>query len=377
MVKTIQSSGRNIPRIAILWQRLPPYARACIKKLSAVLGGDLWYASAGEAPEYGGIPAAGDRPVTVYRLDSGSRHTAKKILEELDAFKPDVLVVSGWSIGVLRLVARRLKSQGVLTVCAADTPWTGSARQRIRCMVGKFFIHRIYDVMWVPGSRAAQLARRAGFRKPFIWRDLLSADTGIFSATTAQRLHDARAKKAWPRRILFVGRLSPEKNVERLIEAYRIYRARVRDPWDLVLAGDGELRGAAQGVRGVNHLGWISQGKVAALMAESGCLILPSTWDPWAIVVHEAACSGLPVLLSRDVGSAEELLRHDHNGRLFNSRDMSDIVNTLIWMTGHPEPWSLGEVSHEISRRFSPGSWAGYLIDKSREAFHATVNHAG
>lgn len=101
---------------------------------------------------------------------------------------------------------------------------------------------------------------------------------------------------AWPRRFVFVGRLEAEKNVRRMVDAYRIYRSESRAPWILTILGDGSLREEIRGVEGVEWLGWQPPSEVAAIMASSGAFILPSLFEPWAVASHEAAFAGLLLL---------------------------------------------------------------------------------
>jgi glycosyltransferase involved in cell wall biosynthesis len=46
-------------------------------------------------------------------------------------------------------------------------------------------------------------------------------------------------------------------------------------------------------------------------------LALPSDYEPWALVINEAAAAGLPSVSSDVVGATAELVRNGVNGRLF------------------------------------------------------------
>jgi len=366
---TVLSKGVDVTlKIAVLWSHLPGYAYACITELSAMLGDNLWYASLGPPPCY---LTAGDslkRPtITIFSREGNAQNIAENILQQLNAFQPQVFLATGWALPAVRFVAQHLKRRGVLTVCMADTPWLGKVRQIIRCVAGRWLLHQCYDALFVPGACAVPVAHLAGFSGPRLWQNLYSGDTQTFSALTETRLEDARSSGSWPQRFLFVGRLAPEKNITGLVAAYRDYRDSVSRPWPLYCIGDGPLREFVEKTENAVCLGWAEPARVAAVMAESGCLILPSTYEPWGVVVHEAACAGLPLILSRDVGAGADLMRDGYNGRFIDANDPVDFANGLRWVAAYPKPWLLGMRSYEMSRQFSPALWSANVIQKASE----------
>jgi glycosyltransferase involved in cell wall biosynthesis len=109
------------------------------------------------------------------------------------------------------------------------------------------------------------------------------------------------------RKVLFVGRVTPEKGVDTLLRAW----ARAAPPGlELLVAGDGpqlaELQSRA--VPGVTMLGRIDRAEVQHLMFQSRALVFPSEWyEGMPMTLLEAFASGLPVLGS-DLGSMTEML---------------------------------------------------------------------
>lgn len=105
-------------------------------------------------------------------------------------------------------------------------------------------------------------------------------------------------------RVLFAGRLAPEKNVEAVLAA-----AKARPEIRFIIAGDGPLRPkverAAAELKNIDFLGWVSTGKVVGLMDRADMLLLPSFVESFGTVALEAMARERLVLLSAHCGISE------------------------------------------------------------------------
>jgi len=122
-----------------------------------------------------------------------------------------------------------------------------------------------------------------------------------------------------PLRLLFAGRLTPEKGVRVVIDAMRHVPA--GHPVELTIAGRGPLADeagiAAQFDPRITFAGYVSGAAKARAFATADCLLLPSLWYENApTVILEAASHRLPVIASR-MGAIPEFVHHDRNGLLF------------------------------------------------------------
>lgn len=131
-------------------------------------------------------------------------------------------------------------------------------------------------------------------------------------------------------RITFVGRLSHEKGVDLLIDAWsRLRPSQTR----LAIAGDGpertELERRSRGLRGVEWLGWLDRGEVLHETLGSRFVVLPSKWyEGFPMVVVEALSTGTPVIGPAH-GGFPEVISHGETGFLFKPGDPESLAEQL------------------------------------------------
>jgi glycosyltransferase involved in cell wall biosynthesis len=122
------------------------------------------------------------------------------------------------------------------------------------------------------------------------------------------------------KRIVFSGRLIDKKRPDIALDAF-FEIAEIFTDWDLVFVGDGILKKSLiskvpvhYGKR-INFTGFLSdQNEVSAIYRASDILILPSDYEPWALVIHEAVAAGMAVVASDVVGAAIDLVEEGKNG---------------------------------------------------------------
>ena len=162
----------------------------------------------------------------------------------------------------------------------------------------------------------------------------------------------------------FVGRYAPVKGLDTLAEAYRIYSSQVKSPWKLICAGRGECREQLLSA-GAEDRGFIQPSDLPQFLAEATVFILPSRFEPWGVVVQEAAATGLPVIVSDVCGAGVHLLRDRWNGRSFAAGDAQHLAVCLLWMHQQTDEQlaELGRNSFELSKQYTPDRWARTLLE--------------
>lgn len=147
---------------------------------------------------------------------------------------------------------------------------------------------------------------------------------------------------------LFVGRLSPEKGVDVLLEAWKGLDI------PLKIAGDGPLGSvvaqAAQSMPQVEWLGRRPRQEIFELMQKAAFLVFPSvTYEGFPMTLAEAFATGLPVIGS-NYGSMPQVIKENQNGLLFEVRNPADLAQKVQWLASQPH--TLAEMRRQARREF-------------------------
>ena len=352
-------------RIAILWLELSDYLNSCLRCLIDEKGYDALVVHAGnplsrQAHPY--APSLFSWIPRLHHLGAGELDNPKRLITLLDDFAPDTVVVSGWSKGPYRAASKMARAHGLLVIAGCDNPWRGTLRQKWGGLLARHSLHAMFGALWVPGERAAVLARYLGFTGARLLKGLYSCSTQRFRQVAEDRLSsDSLAQR--PARFLFAGRFAAEKGIQDLLRAYSIYRSTASSPWELRFAGSGPLEAAIRrGGEGVTCLGFLQPSQYVDVLRHVDALVLPSYYDPWPLVIHEATSAGLPILCSAQCGSSVELVQDGYNGVTFEAGDVDALAGALGRISGCGAALAACQRnSYTISRRYSPSLWAANL----------------
>ena len=136
-------------------------------------------------------------------------------------------------------------------------------------------------------------------------------------------------------RLLYVGRISREKDLDLLAAAYR----RLRDeglPVQLFVVGHGPYSEAfAKSLPEAVFTGYLTGNELAAAYASADIFVFPSTTDTFGNVILEAQACGLPVVVS-DSGGPKELVQDTANGLITKSHDEEDFARAIRALVTNP-----------------------------------------
>ena len=222
------------------------------------------------------------------------------------------------------------------------------------------FIHNQCALTFCPSPSTAQMLRGQGFEHLRIW------PRGVDTALFQPQRRSAELRSAWLQErfqpenktiLLYAGRLSWEKNLRLLVQAYR---GMDHDYCHLVIVGDGPARSALQQELAdapVTFTGYLSGTELATAYASSDIFAFPSRTETFGQVVLEAMASGLPVV-GLDADGVRDLVTGGLTGLLDkqNEREEEQVASYRALLTS---------LTHNHMDRYIMG-WSAHLAAQQR-----------
>lgn len=334
--------------IAFSWNGLPQYAarlmRAAIERL------DEPCAVIGSRPE---VPVVGMEEVLgqpARWVDAGRPVS----WADLGLTPPSIFVQSGWAYPAFNALGAETRRAGGKVIGMMDNNWRGDFRQRVMGPIGFRLLHRRkFDRMLVAGKSGKRLARYWGIPEDAIRTGMYGADPAIFSCRTAL------AER--PREFLFVGQFIARKDVLGLCDAFLAAGDQLQD-WTLRLCGSGVLRDEIPRHPRIHVEAFVQPEALHARFDGARVFVLPSLFEAWGLVVHEAALSGCAMILSDAIGSAPDLAT-PVNALSYRAGDRSKLSSRLVEIANWA-PGRLREASAEsvrLARAFGPATFASQM----------------
>lgn len=343
----LTTHGSRLTKILFCWSDISGYMSACWKSLSQHEGITLKIIAFSQSKETNFTKKLTEG-LDIHFVDREPDKATINLIT--DQFNPDAIVLCGWFVPAYRQLALRKELSGTRFILAMDTPWWGTIRQQIGLRLLKRFMAKV-DVVVSSGERSYQYAQRLQVKK--INKMQYGVDVEHLSQFSAKR-----QKAPWPKTFLFMGRYAEAKGIRVLVAAFHQYQKQVDDPWELHTCGQGSLESLLAREDITNH-GFVQPNDMDNIWLHAGCLVLPSTFDPWPLIVVEACAAGLPVIVTHASGSQVEVVKMYWNGLVINEGSVEELSKALLWIHNKydllPE---MGRRSLEQARPYSAEAWA-------------------
>lgn len=296
-----------------------------IRTLGAVAkaqGRKLTVVTCMDRPPKTDFPVMNFKPVGTFKLPEYEMQAAvfPPFLDILQYFErekfSEVIISTPGPLGLAALAVGRLLGLRVTGIYHTDFPLYArylthdEIMEQLTWRYMQWFFGQL-DAVFVPSECYRQVLAEHGFDADKLLVMPRGVDVGHFTP-------DARHPAFWERfgvepgfTFLYVGRISPEKNLEELLAAFGEL-SRGRDGVNLVLVGDGPALPALKKAAGrrVHFTGCLHGAELVQAYASADAFVFPSTTDTFGNAVLEAQACGLPAIVANRGGPQEIVGRH-------------------------------------------------------------------
>lgn len=371
----------------VLWQRIGPYHLARLNAaVSTFSKNNINLKGVEICPDdniYNWTPIRQSDGVKYETLFPGAKYEELSrssircaVMDKLEAFDPEVVAINGWSAAEAKTALEWCKQKNRTAVLMSES----KEDDFYRLSIIEYFKRRTvrkFDSALVGGEPHKLYSIKLGVKpdKVFAGYDVVDNDYFIAASDLARnRGIELRNKYDLPEKyFIVVARFVEEKNLFRLIDAYKEYKA-VNDvkAWGLVICGSGpleeELKIYGADIEGIKWMGFRQINELPEIYAFASAFILPSTREPWGLVLNEAMACRLPVLVSSTAGCRYDLLKDGENGFLFDPYKPSELTGCMKKITSMPEDArvKMGKRSRDIISDWGPGRFGENLLNAVR-----------
>ncbi len=251
---------------------------------------------------------------------------------------------------------------------------TSAIKKGLKYLFYRWFIPK-FDAYLVVGKRNEEYYLYYGARRERMFFSPHCVDNYYFSYShdiLKPQRERLRQRLGIPRDalvFLFVGKLIPRKRPKDFLRAIELAASKVKNLHGLVV-GDGPLRSELEAFSRelnlpVTFVGFLNQRSLPEAYAVSDILALISKdRETWGLVVNEAMCSELPVIVSNEAGCQPDLVCPGSNGETFSSGDikrLADIFVDFSFKRAHLN--EMGKKSFRLIQRYSVSQAAKAVLN--------------
>ncbi len=368
------------PRIVMVYIEPTPYIVALIDTLRRVWGGpiEVYYVTTDVSQPW------------KLRLDRAREEVLPAgFLAKMKALwlalirdrKHTILHLAGWGHSALfgaMLMASFLR---IPVAVESDTPEGRPVHYWRRGLKKLFYplLFRLPSRFLPGGTRQACYLARFGVKRERMTVAQMTVDVCAirrFCAKDREAVRSA-ARARWgmsaeERIVLYVGRLEVYKGVQVLLSAF----ARAVDEEDhlrLAIAGDGSLRPRIEALAAdadcrIIYLGRLSGDDVLRAYLAADLLVLPSLSESWGLAINEAMACSLPVIVSDQVGCADDLVRHGETGLVVGAGRETELTEAIRQLVRDaPARRHMGQAAERLISNWTLGNEAKNIMSAWRE----------
>jgi glycosyltransferase involved in cell wall biosynthesis len=295
----------------------------------------------------------------IYKRSEMTKEDITNLVIEL---KPDITVVAGWFDKGYLFATKYLRKKNKVVVCQLDSQWESSIKNPIKKLIFNLNIPSLFfSHYWIPGIPQYNFLKKLNIKDSKIIFDALSADTIFF-----QKIYNDNILKkeiSYPHKFFYAGRIDWNKGIKELLEAWNKINS-IKTDWTLKIIGDDKQQKLFEGINNIEIIDYIQPSEYSDALKDVGCFVLPSTWEPWGVVVHEFCTAGIPIILSDKVGAKDDYLIQGYNGYEFKAGNSESLFNSMLKIINSNDKslYQMAKNSNSISKKVTIDSSVANLL---------------
>lgn len=272
--------------------------------------------------------------------DPGSHH-AKGIdnpglIEQINAWQPDALLVYGWFYKSHLKVLRYFKDKIPVIFRGDSTLLDGAGG--LKTVLRSIYLRWVYshvDHALYTGSNNKAYFKKFGLKEHQLTFAPHAVDNDRFAIARTEEAEALRKQLnigSDEKLVLFAGKLETKKSPALLLQAF--IELNIPDT-HLLFTGNGileiELKNQASLYKNIHFLEFQNQQYMPVVYQACDVFCLPSKGpgETWGLAVNEAMACGKTILISDKVGAGTDLVKEGQNGFIFKAGDLSDLKSKL------------------------------------------------
>jgi glycosyltransferase involved in cell wall biosynthesis len=301
--------------------------------------------------------------------DSGSHHfwgiRNKHLITKIEDFRPDAILVYGWSFYSHLTTIFHFRKKACILFRGDSTLLDNNQFSWFKRGIKKIFLSFIFSgidkALYVGGANKAYF-EYYGLKE----KQLLFAPHAIDNARFSLNSESLeQAAKEWRKQLgiaednivfLYAGKLESKKAPDLLLEAFLSINV---EGIDLVICGNGQLgnklKEMADNHPKIHFLPFQNQNQMPVVYRIGDVFVLPSRGpgETWGLAANEAMACGRPVIVSDRCGCAQDLVKEDVNGYVFEAESLYGLTQCMRKMLESTYRKEMSEASYIKIKDFS------------------------
>ena len=308
-----------------------------------------------------------------YANPEKSSFTYSGLYQIVSEFNPSAVITNGFSVATTKLWLRHWFVSTPYIIWSGDIYRKNKPDSLLRKVHRKLLIARASGFV-AYGTKAKEYLLYLGADANKVKIGINTVDTQFYASKRLESQNDSGLRDSI-KHLLYVGHLSPRKNVLRILKVIESL-AKYRSDFIIGIVGDGE--NVIQLKKYVLHKqlgkfikfhGFKQKSDIAASMAQADCFLFQTDFDIWGLVLVEAMAAGLPCIASVYAGATQDLIEDGVTGFAMDFSEIARVAEKINWLLANPH------LAKQIGQNASRFVGQNISLEKAASGFVETIRN--